>query len=218
MSVEFPEIERRLRAAFEASQSTFGGTYDDVQYPRRPSTSRAQRRVGPLLAAGIVVAIAAVIAAAALGGSGHRRVTGAASSGPNSITSTPAVSASSAAPPPAASPVIIDSESNEVFAPAPASVVPPLSADAAYQVEAKLSGSSRVSPPGFVRVQLGYLTIPVGPCCPDLIHHKLVWAFSWHECPISTNPLNPTPAPSPCVAWKFLDASNGSEIDMTWQH
>jgi hypothetical protein len=116
---------------------------------------------------------------------------------------------------------VIDSSIGETFELASAAVSAPLSSDQAFRRYARLNGSTRKVPPDFVRVRLGYLTLPVGPGFPDTAHHELVWAYSYHQCmsPLG-NPNEPSPPPiaRPCITWEFLDAADGTEIDSTQQH
>jgi hypothetical protein len=94
----------------------------------------------------------------------------------------------------------------------------PLSSDAVFRRYARLVGSSLRVPPHFVRVRLGYLTLPVGHGYPDTAHHELAWAYTGHQCSDSMNPSVTTAPVRLCVSWLFLDAANGLQIDETQQH
>jgi hypothetical protein len=114
----------------------------------------------------------------------------------------------------AATVITVDSNANEIFAPAGAA--PGLTANAAWQRFAHLNGVSQAAVPPDVTAQIGRLTLPVGPGHPGeyLADNELVWAFSWQECPPTGVA---TSGPGACIAWLFLDAQSGDLVDQTWQ-
>ena len=130
---------------------------------------------------------------------------------------TPARAATSASA--AAATVTIDPSVGETFAPAPPSSAPGLSAQQAWTQFAQLNGASDTSMPSTVTVQLGLLTLPVGPGTDNTLsytaHNELAYGYSWHSCPVSM--LSPPSPDNPCIEWLFLDASTGVHIDETWQ-
>jgi len=115
--------------------------------------------------------------------------------------------------------VTIDPSVGETFAPAPSSSAPSMSAQKAWARYARLNGSSVTAIPSSVTVQLGRLTLPVGPGPDNSVsytaYNQLAYGFSWHSCPVSM--LNPPSPDNPCIEWLFLDANTGQQIDETWQ-
>jgi hypothetical protein len=76
--------------------------------------------------------------------------------------------------------------------------------------------------PSFVRVQLGLLTLPIGPTGPGgaeayTAHNELVYGYSAPSGCMSTNPRILFPANARCLRWDFLNANTGNQIDSTWQ-
>lgn len=124
--------------------------------------------------------------------------------------------------------ITINSQIGMTFAPAPAGAAPALTADQAWAQEAAAEGSSGTTIPPGVTVQLGLLTLPVGPANAEssglvtsngtayTALNQLAYGYSWHSCPMSTLP-NATLPPNPCIEWEFLDANTGHLIDDTWQ-
>jgi hypothetical protein len=119
--------------------------------------------------------------------------------------------------------ITVDPQVGETFAPAPADAAPALTAQQAWanytQVDTSYSDSAI---PSNVTVQLGLLTLPLGPEGPGgakayTAQNQLVYGYSWHNCPASRNPNMQTLPPNPCIEWNFLDASTGRQIDETWQ-
>lgn len=125
--------------------------------------------------------------------------------------------------------ITIDPTVGETFAPPPLSAQPSLTAQDAWAQYAALAGSSVTTVPSNVSVQLGLLTLPVGPAAAPGTNglatsggeaytalNELAYGYSWHSCPTST--LNASPLPNnPCIEWLFLDANTGQQIDQTWQ-
>ena len=62
--------------------------------------------------------------------------------------------------------ITIDSRIGEKFAPPPSFVTPALDPETAWAAYAKLNGSSVTTVPNDVTVELGLLTLPVGPVGP----------------------------------------------------
>ena len=125
--------------------------------------------------------------------------------------------------------VTIDASVGETFAPAPSSPAPGMSAQDAWASWARLNGSSATTIPSDVTVQLGLLTLPVGPAGAEgtgglatyngeayTAYNELAYGYSWRSCPASTLPI-PVSASNPCIEWLFLDANSGQQIDDTWQ-
>lgn len=125
--------------------------------------------------------------------------------------------------------ITIDPQVGETFAPAPPDAAPALTAEQAYAQYAQLSGYSDTTVPSDVTVQLGLLTLPVGPVSPDTGNlttqngiaytalNELVYGYSWHSCPHSRNPNVATLPANPCIQWNFLNANSGKQVDDTWQ-
>lgn len=132
--------------------------------------------------------------------------------------------------------ITIDPSIGETFTPT-ANGSPALTASQAYADFAQLNNWASTAIPDYITAQLGLLTYPAGPAdAPGMSHYtisngeaykalnELTWAFSWKECPPPLVPspapgASPAPAPTPsnCVAWIFLDANTGKQIDQTWQ-
>ena len=125
--------------------------------------------------------------------------------------------------PTVSSPVTIDPNVGEVFAPARAGALPAMTAQQAWAAYTKVDASDTSSAiPAGVNVHIGLLTLPLGPSDANgseayMANHKLVYGFSWHSCPASRNPKEPTLPRNPCIEWNFLDANTGKQIDETWQ-
>jgi hypothetical protein len=134
-------------------------------------------------------------------------------------------------------PIMINSSTGETFAPA-SSETPAVTAAQAWAAFAH-GGSNQLSKaiPAGTTVQLGLVTLPVGPAdapgAARLTHSdgeaytalkELAWGFSWKQCGPVVVPVRlpgsspaPVPKPSDCTEWLFLDAKNGKQIDLTWQ-
>ena len=115
-------------------------------------------------------------------------------------------------------PVIIDSGVGEVFLPV-TGVVPPMAAAAVWRKFALRDASSNgLVPPG-TSVQLGTLTLPLGPGKPGEFraNAQLVWSFSWQQCAPVTSSVTPS-QPPPCTAGAFFDASTGDLVDHTFHN
>ncbi|HEY7281436.1 MAG TPA: hypothetical protein VID47_07555, partial [Actinomycetota bacterium] len=125
---------------------------------------------------------------------------------------------------------VIDPAGPEVFAPAPATARPRLSAEEAWALFARRIHAPTTIPAN-VTAHLGLLTFPIGPIGPGgavEYHAKnlLVYGFSSPSCGPRTNPLPPpnsTVSPQPeslgtCTFWTFLDADTAREIDETTQY
>jgi hypothetical protein len=115
---------------------------------------------------------------------------------------------------------VIDAAIGESFQPALGDTVAPRSSNDVYAAYANRNDSERTTPPENVHVQLGWLTLPIGNVGPDdspayTAKDELVWSYSWESCPATTLPAKSPP--KVCVAWLFLDAATGEDIDQTWQ-
>jgi hypothetical protein len=75
--------------------------------------------------------------------------------------------------------------------------------------------------PTRVKVHIGLLTLPVGRSHKGTMlytaKNELAYGYSVHSCPKSRNPKVRSLPANPCVAWTFLDANTGRQIDSTWQ-
>lgn len=113
--------------------------------------------------------------------------------------------------------VIIDSNLGEVFVPVENPSLALMTADEAFAAQAQRLNSDRLTPPEGDTIQLGRLTMPIGPGQGYTARDQLVWAFRTHQCPAS-RALNPSAAPNgPCIEWMFLNADTGALIDDTYQ-
>lgn len=140
----------------------------------------------------------------------------------------------------AAGTIEINADTGVTFTPTSGSATAPaMTAAQAYAGFAALNNWASTDIPGYVTVQLGSLTAPVGPAgAPGTRSlatsggeaytalNEQTWAFSWKECPPVLPPAPvpgttatpvATPAPSSCVAWLYLDANTGKQIEQTWQ-
>ena len=132
--------------------------------------------------------------------------------------------------------ITIQPGSGETFTPT-STGSPALTAEQAFADFAHLNGWTSTAIPDVDTVQLGLLTLPVGPAdgpgTDNLIKsngeayralNQLVWAYSWKQCPPVVGPspsAGASPAPTPslgaCIGWLFLDANTGTMIDQTYQ-
>jgi hypothetical protein len=126
--------------------------------------------------------------------------------------------------------IAIDSVVGETFAPPPSSAQTSLTAQDAWAQYAALAGSSVTTIPSTVTVQLGLLTLPVGPASAPgtsglttsngeayTALNELAYGYSWHSCPVIMLPGASVSPGNPCIEWLFLDANTGQQIDETWQ-
>jgi len=129
--------------------------------------------------------------------------------------------------------IVIDPSIGDTFTPAPASAVPVLTAAQAWAQYAQVNGLRATMPSG-LSVQLGLLSVPVGPANPDdadqaglatsngIVYtalNKLAYGYSSPigSCPMSRNPNNPGPVGKSCIDWTFVDANSGQLIEATAQ-
>src|SRR6266511_2619257 len=123
---------------------------------------------------------------------------------------------------------VIDPAAHEVFAPAPATARPRLSAEEAWALFARRIHSHVTTIPANVTVRLGLLTFPIGPIGPggSMEYHAknlLVYGFSAPICGPRTHPVPapnstvspPTESFGTCTFWYFLDANTARVIDQT---
>jgi hypothetical protein len=118
--------------------------------------------------------------------------------------------------------ITIDPQVGETFAPAPASAVPKLTAQQAWARYMRQNGDDHTAIPPFVRVQLGLLTLPIGPTGPGgaeayTAHNDLVYGYSSPSGCVSMNPRVLFLPGAHCISWDFLNANTGKQIDSTWQ-
>lgn len=117
--------------------------------------------------------------------------------------------------------ITVDPDVGETFAPPPADAAPALTAAQAYSQWQQQVGVADAGVPADATVQLGLLTLPVGPDCgaecsnltiKDGIAYtalnELMYGYATPCSPEATSS-----APGPCLDWTFLDASTGMEID-----
>jgi hypothetical protein len=113
--------------------------------------------------------------------------------------------------------ITVDPGIHETFAPPPPDAAPAMTAQEAVDAyEGK-----HISIPDYVTVQLGLLTLPVGPDCgPECEHNnivqgnmvysvldKLVYGFSRRVCPAGADRPD-----WQCTQWDFIDANTGKYI------
>jgi hypothetical protein len=119
--------------------------------------------------------------------------------------------------------ITIDRSAGILFAPPPAQASPAMSAEHAWEIYMeRATGKKHSAIPSNVRVQLGLLTLPMGPTGPHgtekyTAHNELVYGFSWHSCPISTSPVPVKLPPNPCIQWNLLNAYTARQVVDTWQ-
>jgi hypothetical protein len=102
--------------------------------------------------------------------------------------------------------IVIDPQPPIMFGPAPAGAKPALSPQQAWARYMRLNPRvHRLAIPAYVAVHLGF------------INGELAYGYSWHSCPISTNPRVKKLPPNPCREWNFIDATTGRQILDTWQ-
>jgi len=137
-------------------------------------------------------------------------------------------------PSPAPGSIVIDQDVGDTFVPASAGVAAPaLTAAQAWAQYARVNGDSATIPSD-VSVQLGLVSVPVGPANPNdpdqaglatsngtayRALNEVAYGYSspTGSCPMSRNPNNPGPVGKSCVAWTFVDANTGQLIEATWQ-
>jgi len=171
------------------------------------------RRVSPLAIAGVLLATAIVLTACGT-------VTSAGQSRDVRSQSGRSVTATAAA---VTRVIVIDPQAGEKFTPPFAKASPALTPQAAWgKFMRRISSPKSLRIPANVSVQLGLLTLPIGPIGRHgaekyAARNELVYGYSWHSCPVSMNPNHPKLSASPCIEWNFLDANTGRQIDLTWQ-
>jgi len=116
---------------------------------------------------------------------------------------------------PVSTTITVDPGINETFAPPPADAAPAMTAEQAWT-----KMDNRSIGPG-TTVQLGLLTVPVGPDCGaecennnivqgGMVYsalNQLAYGYSWSTCPAGST----LPAIQ-CTDWIFLDANTGQMI------
>ncbi len=119
--------------------------------------------------------------------------------------------------------IVIDPQAGEKFTPPSARAAPALTPQEAWgKFMRRISNTKPPRIPANVSVQLGLLTLPIGPIGRHgtekyAAHNELVYGYSWHSCPVSMNPNHPKLLANPCIEWNFIDANTGRQIDLTWQ-
>jgi hypothetical protein len=123
---------------------------------------------------------------------------------------------------PVSATITIDPAINETFAPPPANAAPGITAQQAWAQWENAGGSTNTSIPSNTTVQLGLLTLPVGPDCGaecengNIVQNGMVYSalnqlaygYSSSVCPAGSS----LPAVQ-CTRWIFLDANTGKMID-----
>jgi hypothetical protein len=117
--------------------------------------------------------------------------------------------------------ITIDPAIKETFGPPPASAQPAMTAALAWAQWEQHAGATNTTIAPNTTVQLGLLTLPVGPYCGAECHglivknriaytvlNQLAYGYRWSACP----PGSTLPAVR-CNSWIFLDASTGQMID-----
>jgi hypothetical protein len=119
--------------------------------------------------------------------------------------------------------IVIDPQAGEKFTPPFAKASPALTPQEAWAKFMRgINSTKSLRIPADVGVQLGLLTLPIGPIGRHggekyTAHNELVYGYSWHSCPVSMNPNHPKLPGDPCIEWNFIDANTGHQIDLTWQ-
>jgi len=122
---------------------------------------------------------------------------------------------------PVSTTITIDPSINETFAPPLANAAPAMTAQQAWAKFENNNGATVTTIAPNTSVQLGLLTLPVGPdCgaeCQGLIIqngiaytalNQLAYGYTWSNCPAGST----LPAIQ-CTHWIFLDANRGVMID-----
>lgn len=117
--------------------------------------------------------------------------------------------------------ITVDPAIKETFAPPPASAQPAMTAALAWAQWEQNAGATITTIAPNTTVQLGLLTLPVGPHCGAECHglivkngiayqtlNRLAYGYRWSVCPSGST----LPAVR-CSSWIFLDASTGQLID-----
>lgn len=122
---------------------------------------------------------------------------------------------------PVSATITVDSNNSVTFAPPPASAAPAMTAEQAWAKWENNTGATNTSIASGTAVQLGLLTVRVGPDCGaecengNIVHdgmvysalNRLAYGYSWFICPAGSS----LPAVQ-CTSWVFLDASTGEMI------
>ena len=123
------------------------------------------------------------------------------------------------------------------FSPAPPDAAPALTGAQAWTLYANAQGWPTTVPSN-VTVQLGLVTVPVGPAGSPgtgnlvtvnnvayMAYDQLAYGYSSQtSCPAhydaagaASPPPTPTSSPGACIDWSFVDAKTGTQIVETWQ-
>ncbi len=119
--------------------------------------------------------------------------------------------------------ITIDPDVGETFAPPPGNAAPSLTAAQAYTRWRQQVGGDGTAIPGDATVQLGLLTLPVGPdcgaeCSKLTIKNGIAYTALNELVYGYATPCSPEAAASAdvsCLDWTFLAAGTGKEIDKT---
>jgi hypothetical protein len=192
--------------------------------PDAEALIRAAAKRQRLRAASVTTAVAAVVAAAII--APLSLLPGSPASGGQHQSSVRPSAGSKTAH----APIVIDPQIGETFARAPASATPTLTAQQAWARFAHVNHWGGTSVPAGVHVQLGLLTLPVGPAdAPGTgnlpksngkaytADNELTYGYSSPSgCP-TLNPRLEAPPGAHCISWVFLNANTGKQIDSTYQ-
>jgi hypothetical protein len=129
--------------------------------------------------------------------------------------------------------IMINPQIGMTFAPAPTSAAPKLTGQQAWAQYLRHLASPHTGIPSGVHVQLGLLTLPVGPASLPGTNglpksggkaytalNELAYGYSSPSGGSGCATLNPRLTPPPdarCISWTFLGANTGEQIDSTWQ-
>jgi len=112
------------------------------------------------------------------------------------------------------------------FAPPPSNAAPGLTAAQAFA-----TWSPGTAVPSDVSVQLGLLSVLVGPDCGaecengnivqgGMVYsalNQLAYGFEWSTSCLSLGPDAPQQPPGGCIQWNFIDANTGHQIIVAYQ-
>lgn len=118
--------------------------------------------------------------------------------------------------------IVINPETGQTFAPAPASAAPKLTAQQAWAQFMRRLGNARIAIPTGDHVQLGLYSMPAGPNGPGgtetyIVHNELAYGYSSPSGCVTLNPRLTAPPNARCISWDFLNANTGAQIDSTYQ-
>jgi hypothetical protein len=126
--------------------------------------------------------------------------------------------------------IAINPQYGMTFAPAPASLVPKMTAQQDWTRFARLNRSSSTVIPSGVHAQLGLFTQSDGPAdFPGasrlvktngnayIAYNELAYGYSSPSKCVTMNPMMLPPPDAHCISWTFLNANTGEQIASTFQ-